>query len=240
MRRISRRRTLAMALGAMAGAGLPGGSVLATTGLPIPPGAMTFRRRLERSLRGDAVLVVERSWVIEFTRQGLGISVRGTQVTVAVDAPPSLARLVEIEESRSTSEMWPILLSETGEIVAAGDAVGERDVGRALEAARNMIANAQIVPREREMRLSVLEQFGQAGDSISAQMPADLFYPSTKPLHMVRAIDLPDGMTGEFEVTYTSRSAPESGWLDRAERQVVTRVGDSEKRTREEWVMHPS
>ena len=46
-------------------------------------------------------------------------------------------------------------------------------------------------------------------------------------------------MTGEFEITYEATPVAEGGWLERAERQVVTRVGGSERRARETWTLAP-
>ena len=68
-------------------------------------------------------------------------------------------------------------------------------------------------------------------------MPPDLFYPSTAPLKTVQAVDLPEGLTGEFELTYESQRAQDGEWMERAEREVVTRVGDSERRSSEVWAM---
>ena len=56
-------------------------------------------------------------------------------------------------------------------------------------------------------------------------------------MRLVRPVDLPDGLTGEFEVNYASNAVPGKGWLDHAAREVITRLEGTEMRMREEWQM---
>lgn len=223
-----------------AGLALPAGIARATGPIALPQGPMIFRKRIERSLRDGERLIVTRSWKVEFARSGQGISIIGEQIAAAVDAPPMLARLAQIEESRSTDAMWPVLLAESGQIMAAGQGTTENDLDRAIAVASDMIARRPLPTSQREAQLRSLSNFDKAGTELTQTMPADLFYPSARPVHLVRSLDLPGGMTGEYEVTYTSRACADSGWLERAERQVVTRINDSEKRASEEWVLQPA
>lgn len=185
-------------------------------------------------------MVVEREWRVEFKRQGQGISVVGDQIGVIVETPPGLETLAAIEKSRSTQTMWPILLSSSGQMVASGEYAAEADIDRAMHAAREIIEKEPDGAQSEFERLQHLRQFEQAGSRLLDHMPGDLFFPSGKPQHDVRRMDLGGGFIGEYELIYTSRINPGASWLERAERQVITRIADSEKRMREEWTLRPA
>ena len=207
--------------------------------LAIPDGTQRLTRRIERSMRADATLAVERGWHIAFARSGRGIAITGQQVEALVEAPESLAPLAEIEQSRVTDDMWPIMLSDDGRVVAAGSGVREADFAAALDEAERMIGEMDMSASAQEMARQNLAQLYRAGSSLLERLPHDLFYPSLGPQREVRRLDLSGGMTGEFEITYEATPVAESGWLERAERQVVTRVGGSERRARETWTLAP-
>ena len=226
-------------LGFAAGVGLSvtPGTLRAHQRIAIPTGPMRLTRRIERSLSGGAALTVERSWQVDFAQQGQGVRIVGQQLDARVDAPPSLAPLARIEESRSTDEMWPILLSDTGLILAAGNSLQQEDVNAAVRAAEQMIAARDIPASLKAAQLEYLPRLQQAGASLLETLPADLFYPKLGPQQTARAIDLPDGLTGEFVVSYDARACDAGGWLERAVRRVVTRIGDSERHALEEWLL---
>ena len=238
MKPSTRRGALATVLGVgIAASFLPARTFAQSAVLGLPDGPMRFSRKIIRSLSDGSKLQIERSWRLLFTRQGQGIAVSGDQISVEVDAPPSLAELATIEQARSTDAIWPILLSDQGRILAAGQGIDEDDLAKAGMMARSMI-ESRVQPRsDREAQLDYLGQLLAAGGSLLAQIPADLFFPTEAPMRLVRAVDLPDGLTGEFEVNYASNAVPGKGWLDHAAREVITRLEGTEMRMREEWQM---
>ena len=238
MKPSTRRGALATVLGVgIAASFLPARTFAQSAVLGLPDGPMRFSRKIIRSLSDGSKLQIERSWRLLFTRQGQGIAVSGDQISVEVDAPPSLAELATIEQARSTDAIWPILLSDQGRILAAGQGIDEDDLAKAGMMARSMI-ESRVQPRsDREAQLDYLGQLLAAGGSLLAQLPADLFFPTEAPMRLVRPVDLPDGLTGEFEVNYASNAVPGKGWLDHAAREVITRLEGTEMRMREEWQM---
>ncbi|MEE1877772.1 hypothetical protein [Altererythrobacter litoralis] len=54
-------------------------------------------------------------------------------------------------------------------------------------------------------------------------------------MNETRALALPDGTAGEFELAHAARTTPGATWLERAERRVTTRLAGSEKFSSETW-----
>ncbi len=238
MSRITRRGVLGGAMaGAVVGFGVPTAPLLAAHSIRIPTGPMRLTRRLERGMRGGAALVVEREWLVVFTAEGNGFAISGEQIAASVDAPSGLEPLAKIERTRSTAGMFPILLAQDGTIAAAGQYTQAHDVGAAVKKAEAIIAERAIPGDARALQMRYLAHLQSASSSFLKQLPGDLFFPSTPPSRAVQPVTLPDGLVGEFEVTYDARHAVGHPWLDRAERRVVTRIGQSERRSREVWIL---
>jgi hypothetical protein len=229
------------ALGAMFGLGISAGlaptAAFAQSAIKLPESACILSRRIERSLRDGKSLRVDRSWRVNFSKRGPGIAVTGEQIGVRVDAPASLAPLASIEEARSTADMWPILLTGSGLIVSAGTGSRDEDVAKAVRVAQGMIAARSNPASSEEAQKQFFADLQRSGSSLLDRLPDDLFFPTVGPLHAVRAVDLPDGLKGEFEISYEATAVPGKGWLDRAVRQVTTRLGSSVQTAREEWVL---
>ncbi|MEP3422523.1 MAG: hypothetical protein ABJN35_12365 [Erythrobacter sp.] len=246
MNKPSRRAAMGafVAFGSAAALGLGPHTLFARSGLAIPPRPMRLFRRLERSLRGGASLSIERNWRIEFGYSAdhgadgaSTISITGTQIDVAVDAPESLAALTAIERSRPTDQMWPIMLTSVGRIYAAGNGTRAADIAAAVDEARRMIEQRDIPDDERAAHQAYLMQMQRAGASLLDRMPGDLFYPSEEPRRSSQQINLPNGGVGQFEVLYTARCSTQGAWLAQADREVVTRIGQSESRAKEQWTL---
>ena len=227
-------------LGCSAVLGLGSGAVLARTQISqitLPERPMRLSRRLERSLRDGAKLVVSRSWQVEFAHQGQGIGITGVQLDAEVDAPSSLAPIAAIEQSRSTEDMWPMLLSGDGRILAAGVGARNEDFAAVVREAEQMIARSRVPVSEQDAHREYLGQLGRAGSSLLETMPGDLFFPIGEPVRSSRTVELPGGLIGRFEVAYDAKCAATGAWLDRAEREVVTRIGSDERRAKELWML---
>lgn len=233
------RRGAAGALIAITGLVATGGladTALAFNRVRLPDGAMRLSRRLERSLHDGVMLKVTRAWDVQFSAQGRGISISGQQVSAQVDAPPSLANLAKIEESRSTAEMWPMLLADDGRIVAVGGRASKLDIAAAVDEAQRMIASRPLAANEQEARFEYLKTVAQAGVSLLEELPEDLFFPTARDSRLVKELRLPNGMSGEFEASYEAKVG-EEGWLDHAKREISTRIDGSVQRTIETWTL---
>lgn len=209
----------------------------------LPDGPCKLTRVLTRSLYDGNQIRVARQWRIAFARggglSGDRITVRGQQLSVEVDAPPSLAQFSALEEGRSTATMWPILLTQSGLIVAAGRGIVDADVDTALQTARQMIAERNGAEAAAMHVRRLQAELQSAGTSLLDRLPDDLFFPTVGPLQASRVVELPGGRVGEFEVSYEAVAVPGKGWLDRAMRQVTTRLDGTEQTAREDWSLSP-
>ncbi len=237
MREFSRRGAIGAAVGMGVSSALGYGHVaaFAQSLVPMPSHPLSLSRRLERSLHDGRLLVVSRSWEVEFTRQGQGIAITGTQLQAEVEAPPSLASFAEIEQSRSTANMWPILLSGNGKILVAGSGTDQEDIAAAIAEAEHVIASRPMPSSQQAAQRQFLNEMQQAGYSLLDRLPDDLFFPTGVPLQSTREISLPGGLTGQFEITYNAVAESDSLRLDHAERTILTRIGHTERHAREEW-----
>ncbi len=239
MRATSRRGAIGTFLGLGCAASLPFGSgpALAQTRVAIPDVPMRLSHRLERSLRDGASLSVSRNWQVDFADQGRGISITGVQLDALVEAPDALAALAQIEQNRSTSGMWPIDLSPDGKIMVARNGLREDDMRAAVEEAEQFIADSPLPTSEQEARLQHLRAMQRTNSTLLDQLPNDLFFPEGTPQLTRRAMGLPGGLTGEFEVAYEAKCGPGTAWLESAIRHVTTRIGDNEQRASERWTL---
>ena len=181
----------------------------AQTSRPIPERPLKLTRSIEHVFFDGSFLNVSRSWRTVFERSGQGINVVGEQVEITVDASPSRSSVAEYERVRSTAGLWPIRLSASGMILAMGSTAPIQDASGELP----------------------------AGFAALEQLPDDLFFPSLGPLSSEQAIELPNGLLGKFSVQYDATSVPGGGWLDRAQRHVVTQIGTTQESVLERWTM---
>ena len=205
----------------------------------LPDRAMRLTRRLSRGLANGNAITVTRSWQVAFAAQSRGVTVTGEQLSVFVDAPPGLEKLSAIEANRSTAAMFPILLANDGTIMLTGSGEDAAGFAEAMQAARAIIDARQLSPDARLQQQQVLLQIQEAGNSLLANLPGDLFYPQTAPRRDLQALTLPNGTNGEFEVTWRAIAQPGTGLLQRAERDIITRIADTERRSGEVWTMEP-
>jgi len=239
MNAFSRRSALSGLIGisAVTGLLLSSSPARAQVSVSIPTMPMRLSRQLSQSLRDGAMLSVRREWRVEFLADASGISITGEQLDAQVDAPAPLASLAQIEQSRSTADMWPIMLSSGGRILETGTGVNEADFAAAIEEAERFITSSPLPASEQAVRLQHLSAMQNAGSSMLDQLPEDLFFPVGTPRRSVRELELPGGMIGEFEATYDAKASSQGGWLNHATRQIATRIGDSERIALERWTL---
>lgn len=233
---LSRRRACVLAIGAMASglAALPF-SPLRAWHLGKPHGACALTRRLSRGLRDGNAIVVTRSWRVTFNEQARGMAVAGEQISASVEAPPQLELLAKIEEERSTEGMFPILLGPDGTIMAAGQNTSRSSFDAAVETAQSLLQKGGFGEQRVQQQGAYMAQLQEAGSSILDQLPGDLFYPSSKPFHETKAVALPDGTKGAFELKWIASTQEGTRLLRTARREVITRIGQSERQSSEEW-----
>nr|WP_298898453.1 hypothetical protein [uncultured Altererythrobacter sp.] len=232
MTRVSRRIALGGGFAGLIGLSAPG---LAGSKLYVPQGPMRLSRTLIRGLSDGNKIEVRRDWQIAFTPQGSGLAVTGHQINVEVSVPEKLEPIATIERNRATDGKFPILIDRSGLIVSAAEAELASDVDRAIEVAQQMAAKNGASTTQQQQLRAALSQVQAAGNSLLDRMPRDLFFPRNSGFADKRPISLAGGRSGMFEVSYSVTSQPLSGLLDRAERQIVTRVGNTVQVSSEHW-----
>ncbi|KEO96558.1 hypothetical protein EH32_10035 [Erythrobacter litoralis] len=208
--------------------------------LAIPDRPMRLTRGIERDLAGEARLAVTRLWEVRFVRSGPGVAVTGRQLSARVDAPESLSAIAAIKEELSTAGIWPILLSEQGMSVTSGETFQQQDPAAATREAERLIAEKGLPVRDAARYRAFLAELQLADGALLDQLPGDLFFPRGEPVRRSERVELPGGVEGRFEVVYLAPRAPGCAWLGEAVREIVTRVGEDERRARESWRMVPA
>ncbi|MBX7541554.1 hypothetical protein [Qipengyuania sphaerica] len=231
----SRRNAMAAMAASVALAGLGAPVGLAARGGPVrfPKGPVRLRRVLERGLGDGISLTVSRDWECHFLASQNGASIRARQVLVDVDAPQALAALAQLEKAREVAGLFPMQLDDSGLIVGwAGQAI---DLDKAVVAARRAIDGKKLAGSGAQEAKRYVAEMGKTAAELVSQVPRDLFYPHPGQRHEKRALDLPNGAKGTYELTVEARTAAGSGLLDTSERRIVTRIGDSTRISRESW-----
>lgn len=191
------------------------------------PAAHPYRlaRRVERQLQGGARLTVERRWSLKFAVQGRGYLVDGHQTGVTVDAPPALAFLAQMERDRLENDMFPLMLDAAGQILSATSSRADEALSTAVEQVRKRLEAA--FGDGSDMAERFLAELQQAGEQSLAAWPANMLAPGAFDREEHRTVPLPDGRNGSITVRTLASSDPATGLMERFERQVTSRLGDS-------------
>lgn len=213
------------------------GTLSAEEALALPSGDMVLTRVLERSLADGKSIIVERQWIVRFDRTETGIAILGRQLSARVDAPPSLRQFAELEERRSTSAMFPILLDARGRIVSAGRPTDESLQREAFATAtETLVSTLEDTARLADARAG-LANLQKSSESWLTQIPQDLFYPAAQGSHMARDLALDGGLKGSFKLDYDAEASVNGAWLSKAERHVTTEIDGQRKVSRESWTL---
>jgi hypothetical protein len=223
---------------------------LATRGWAIAPAAgkgihpplspLVFSRRLERGLAGGAKLVVARSFAVRFAAAAEGWTLAGEQVDVAVEAPERIAALAAIERGRKETGLFPLTLDRSGLIVAGPPTERPKEVDRAIAIVRGELAKRDVDADESRAYEAFIRLVHEAGAKMSSAPPDDLFAPRDTQSHVERELALPGGGAGTIEVDFAATVDPASGVMRSARRDIVTRIGDDRRLTREDWSLGPA
>ncbi|WP_338446931.1 hypothetical protein V5F89_03820 [Pelagerythrobacter marensis] len=196
---------------------------------------MKLTRVLERRLGDGQAIVVSRSWRVRFVPHAGGYRVEGEQIAVAVETPPRLARLAEVERNKPQGGDFPILLDAAGRIV--GNASGSLPAIPGLgEAVRAFVADRDDARRDEALQYVAAVQ--QAGAAMASRWPPDLFFPAASREER-RELPLPGGGEGAVQVRFEGTLDGTGKRLATARRRIVTRVGESERISLETWRLEP-
>lgn len=238
--RWSRRTVLRGSILGIAGVSSALTPARASFGLNIPDGPMVLQRKLIRELRDGAHISVTRNWSVHFIRSQHYIEVSGDQISASVDAPSRLKPFVELEENRREEAFFPLMLNDGGQIAGGGRDDDRTAVSKAAAMAERMFKESSLTNDKKALASLHLQQMQRASQSVFKNLPRDLLFPSQPAVHKIQPVNLPNGISGEFELTYHASARPMQGWLDHAERKIITRIGSHERRSIEHWTLAPS
>ena len=161
-----------------------------TTGGPIapPPQPMVYTRRIERTLVGNARIVVERKFAIRFTRLATGFVVDGQQIAVSVEMPKELAALSEMERERVETGIFPLELDEEGHIRSGEGAGAAPEIDTALAYVSQTLAGLDRTEDQRQPAQG-LHRRGPSGGQQHRQQLADRPFRPAAERSVGRALD---------------------------------------------------
>lgn len=237
-RRVAAKRLALAALVPFAALPGPIGAALAARrSVRVPVGSFRLERVLSRELGEEAAIVVTRRWQVAFAGGDRGMTVTGEQISAEVAAPAGLAPLAALERARSASEIFPLLLDETGLIVPNSRTPGAPQLVRALETGRILVQAMPLPPSELEGAREFMAQLASLSAGTVSRLPRDLFFPQAGQDETTRNLVLPGGEEGSITVTVSTHAAADSGLLVASERRIVTRLADSARGAGERWTL---
>lgn len=205
-----------------------------------PAGPMLYSRKLVREMAGGFSLTTERSFAIRFEATEDGFFVAGQQLSVRVDAPAKLADFARLEEQRVEDGIFPLVLDRAGHILRGAQATDCREFDAAVLAARAALDRQAIELPERVSLRDFINTVQKAAASLTSALPADIFAPVRPYRSESREVPMPDGGTGVMQLEFEATAEPETGLLRSAERRVITRIAQEQRRTLESWRLSPA
>lgn len=200
-----------------------------------PASPMLLTRVLYSPLADGGQIVARRTFEIRILPAGSGYRVEGRQVDCAVEAPPSLEPLAELERKRVESGLFPMVLDGTGLILPPESRPASSAMAKATPVALAMLRSGGMTSGEEARAAAFVQRL--AVQPASSNWPADLFRPAPGRRLDDRAIVTADGLSGHVQVEITASTHQDSGLLDRLERIVTTELGGTRRTTREEWLL---
>lgn len=198
-----------------------------------PDTHLRLTRTLRTPLADGKEIVSRRTYDVVIVPDGDGFRVDGTLVDVAVEAPPQLAPIAEIERRRPDTGLFPLRLDSRGLLVPARRPF-DRAALREAAGAANEVLNRELPGGA---PAGVVTGFVAALENGAGETrwPEDLFRPAEGRRVERRKVALPDGGSGEVEVEIVASTGEQD--LSRMQRTVTTALGPSKRVTREEWVL---
>lgn len=209
------------------------------TALFDPPATeLVLTRTVHRPLTGGRELLARRRYAVRIVAEGAGYRVDGQLIDCAVEAPPALHAIAELERQRADNGLFPIRLDAAGRIVEPGVARQAEMPSQGVALAAQRVSQSRLSPPEKAQATSFLTTIATRG-STGAEWPRDLFRPVPGRRSEVRRLALPDGSEGTVTVSTAARASSANGLLEAIERVVVTDLGGDRRETREEWSLTP-
>ena len=230
------RRSALAAIGsvmALAGLGQPLRAATRTSPVRFPDEPVQLQRVLMRSLGAESSITVSRTWECRFASTAEGARIEARQIAVDVQAPAGLAALAQLERKREVTGLFPMTLDATG--MMTGWAGGTADLQTAVAAARRIIESRELDGPSMQHASRYVADMGRIAADLVSQVPRDLFFPEPGEKRQERALDLPGGGKGHYELIISARACAQSGLLERSDRRIVTRIGDSLRTSSERW-----
>ena len=199
-----------------------------------PPDApLILTRTVWRSLVDGKEIISRKRYAVRIVPDGDGFQVTGELFESAVEAPPALAALAEIERRRSDPALLPIQLDSNGRILPASGTFDPAAHEPGARVARQLVRSSAIAGADKDQAVSLIDQIALAGGI--AQWPSDLFNPSRQMQRERRRIALPGGSEGAVDVSITVHGQRLGGLPATVERTVVTELEGTHKVSREQW-----
>lgn len=221
-----------LALAALAGHMPAIGEAPTGTFTPVTSRLM-LTRTLERALPDGKIIATRRDYEVRIIRDGDGFRVDGALVNVAVDAPPSLSALAEIERRRPDAGLFPIRLDAGGMIVGGGTRVPGTAVSQAVSHVSERIGASGLAAIDMLQAQAFLAQL-RSGAARSS-WPGDIFRPTPGKRSEVRTVALAGGATGDVTIEIEGHGAGPDGQIATVDRIVTTDLGGDRRVTRERW-----
>lgn len=206
----------------------------------VPTGQFRFTRSLSRELANGNEIVVTRTWRLAISTSGGGWRIDGQQVDAQVEAPSALAEFAALEQARTDTSAFPILLGRDRLIAGHGGEADTALLEKALSAARKRIGDAPLSNEHKTDARIFLSQVQISASEQLSHPPADLFFPRATPRMRKRSIPLPDGGSGEITLFFEAETDPTTGLMTSAGRTIETVLGADTRNTRERWTLTPS
>jgi hypothetical protein len=207
-------------------------------GFAPPAGSMHYTRSLRRELIDGAAIEAERFFTVRFMPYAGGYRVEGEEsAPPQVSGPAVLEAFLRLERERPGTSLFPLALDRTGRILGEPSRAGSPQLDRAIKEALHRIAASDLGTDAQTAARTFLTGMHQAAASLVATPPADLFRPLSTPVDERRDVALPGGGSGTISVAFTASTDPATGLMREAERLVLTRLGQSARRTVERWTL---
>lgn len=210
---------------------------------PLTP--MVYSRQLLRTMAGGARFMVTRSFTVRFTPDGEGYLLAGAQTGVEVEAPPALARFVELEKARIESGLFPLRLDNTGQIQAdrvSAEAPSPSNAGltAAVATAQTMAAKLGGSPEAQAQRAAFINAIHQSASQLVTELPTDLFAPQQLDRTERQDLTLPGDLQGQVTAQFAADVDSVTGLMRSASRSVITAIGADRRETIESWTLKPA
>jgi hypothetical protein len=150
-------------------------------------------------------------------------------------APPTLQFLAKIEQERIETGPFPITLSSGGMITTGEQNPSSEAFERADMAAARHINQAALPADDARLTIEALSTPQKLASELTSNLRSDLFRPRQPHWRVDRNIDLPNGLSGNLEVTFDARMDAAGQLMEHCERRIVSSIGGSSQTSSEMW-----